>query len=133
MDSPQFAHADRHLFVFHPAYNGSSNQTMFLATDGGLFRTDNARATVSTGPNGTCQNVFTSTASILWADLNHSYVATQYYHGVSYPGGQEYLSGAQDNSVITRQRRRRFERLHVFQHRGRRQCRSRPGGRESPV
>ncbi len=97
--SPQFAHADRHLFVFHPAYNGSSNQTMFLATDGGLFRTDNARATVSTGPNGTCQNVFTSTASILWADLNHSYVATQYYHGVSYPGGQAYLSGAQDNSV----------------------------------
>lgn len=97
--SSQFAHADRHLFVFHPSYNGSTNQTMFLATDGGVFRTDNARATVSTGPMGGCQTVFTSTAAIQWTDLNHSYVATQYYHGFSYPGGQAYLGGAQDNSV----------------------------------
>ncbi len=97
--STQFAHADRHLFVFHPNYDGAANQTMYIATDGGLFRTDNARATVSTGPTGACQNVFTSTATIQWTNLNRSYVATQYYHGFSYPGGQAYLGGAQDNSV----------------------------------
>ncbi len=97
--SSQFAHADRHLFVFHPSYDGSTNQTMFLATDGGVFRTDNARAAVSTGPMGGCQSVFTSKAAIQWTGLNHSYVATQYYHGFSYPGGQAYMGGAQDNSV----------------------------------
>ncbi|HEV1285575.1 MAG TPA: hypothetical protein VNU44_09695, partial [Bryobacteraceae bacterium] len=97
--SNQFAHADRHLFVFHPAYDGAANQTMYLATDGGLFRTDNARATVSTGPMGTCQTVFTAKATIQWVNLNRSYVATQYYHGFAYPGGQAYLGGAQDNSV----------------------------------
>ena len=97
--SSQFAHADRHLFVFHPAYDGAANQIMYIATDGGLFRTDNARAKVSTGPMGSCQTVFTSTATIQWVNLNRSYVATQYYHGFAYPGGQAYLGGAQDNSV----------------------------------
>ncbi len=97
--STQFAHADRHLFVFHPSYDGAANQTMYIATDGGVFRTDNARATVSTGPMGSCQTVFTAKAAIKWANLNNSYVATQYYHGFAYPGGQAYLGGAQDNSV----------------------------------
>ena len=49
-----FAHADRHVILFHPAYDGGANQTMFLGTDGGLFRTDNARAAVSTGKRAAC-------------------------------------------------------------------------------
>lgn len=96
---PQYAHEDEHLFVFHPGYNGTSNQSMYMATDGGVFRTDNARAAVSTGPKGACVSVFTSAAAIQWFNLNSSYVATQYYHGFAYPGGKVYVGGAQDNGV----------------------------------
>ncbi len=97
--SPQFAHADRHFIVFQPGYDGVANQTMFLATDGGVFRTNNARGAVSTGPKGTCQGQFMANTAILWFGLNNGYAATQFYHGFAYPGGLSYMGGAQDNSV----------------------------------
>jgi uncharacterized protein (TIGR03437 family) len=95
----QFAHADRHVIQFHPNYDGAANQTLFLGTDGGLFRTDNARAAVSGGPMGTCLNNFSAKSKVTWTDLNNSYAATQFYHGFAYPGGMLYMGGAQDNSV----------------------------------
>ena len=97
--SNQFAHADRHAIVFHPNYDGSSNQTMYLGTDGGMFRTDNARAAVSTGIQNVCLSNFLSNSAVRWVDLNNSYVATQFYHGFAYPGGMAYMGGAQDNTV----------------------------------
>ena len=33
--APQYAHADHHALVFHPQYNGASNQALFIATGGG--------------------------------------------------------------------------------------------------
>ena len=96
--SNQFAHADRHVIAFHPAYNGTTNQTMFLGTDGGVFRTDNARAAVSTGPQSACQTQFVANDAVTWVNLNNSYGATQFYHGAVYPGGQVYMGGAQDNA-----------------------------------
>ncbi len=89
-------HADQHVIVFHPGYNGGSNQTMFVGNDGGLFRTDNALSPVVQQPSGSCPP---SLLSATWADLNQSYVATQYYRGVSYPGGAAYFGGTQDNGV----------------------------------
>lgn len=97
--NPQFAHADRHAIVFHPNYDGDQNQTMYLGTDGGVFRTDNARAAVSTGNQNVCQTNFMANSAVRWVDLNNSYVATQFYHGFAYPGGMSYMGGAQDNSV----------------------------------
>ena len=41
---PEYAHADNHALVFHPHYDGSSNKTMFIGNDGGVYRTDDARA-----------------------------------------------------------------------------------------
>jgi uncharacterized protein (TIGR03437 family) len=89
-------HVDHHAIVFHPGYNGASNQTMFLGNDGGLYRTDNALAPVVQQPPGSCPP---ARLSVTWTDLNTSYVATQFYHGVSYPGGGAYFGGAQDNGV----------------------------------
>lgn len=97
--SVQYAHADRHVIVFHPGYDGDSNQTMFIGTDGGLFRTDNARAAVSTGPRAACQTDFQTNSLVRWNDLNHSYAVAQFYHGAAYPGGGVYMGGAQDNTV----------------------------------
>ncbi|HEU4391600.1 MAG TPA: BACON domain-containing carbohydrate-binding protein, partial [Blastocatellia bacterium] len=95
--NPQFVHADQHAIVFHPQYNGSSNQTLFVANDGGIFRTDNARGATATGPRAPCDS---SNSSISWRSLNSNYQATQFYHGTSFPDGTSYIGGTQDNGVI---------------------------------
>jgi uncharacterized protein (TIGR03437 family) len=92
----EYAHADRHAIVFHPDYDGTTNQTLFLGTDGGIFRTDNANAPVATGNRAACSP---NKSDIVWINLNHNYAVTQFYHGRPYPGGSAYFGGAQDNGT----------------------------------
>ncbi len=88
-----FAHADQHDIVFSPLYNGTTNKTMFLANDGGIWKTVNARANPSQTVCDPDQSAFTFT------NLNHGLEATQFYDGVAYPGGATYFGGAQDNGT----------------------------------
>ncbi|MBS1854786.1 MAG: hypothetical protein JST11_05440 [Acidobacteria bacterium] len=98
-----YAHADNHVFAFQPGYNGVANQTLYVGSDGGLFRTDNARAaTVSGFPDGdttpaACSN---ATAAVTWTNLNNGYDVTQFEHGLPYPNGGTYFGGTQDNGTI---------------------------------
>ena len=94
---PWAVHDDFHVLSFAPGYNGVSNQTLFAATDGGIYRTDNARATVATGPRAACPP-FKST--VAWTNLNNGYAVTQFYHGSVFPGAAAYLAGAQDNGIV---------------------------------
>ncbi|MHB8069388.1 MAG: WD40/YVTN/BNR-like repeat-containing protein [Desulfobaccales bacterium] len=87
-----YAHADQHVIRFHPGYNGTTNKTMYVGNDGGLFRTDDARAATST-------NVETPSGSMAWANLNHGYGVTQFYYGAVYPGGGTFFGGTQDNGT----------------------------------
>jgi uncharacterized protein (TIGR03437 family) len=89
------AHVDDHIFLFHPGYNGTSNQTLYLGDDGGIHRSDNALAALS-GPSGSCSSNYPLT----WTSLNHTYVATQFYDATAFAGGGAYLGGTQDNGVI---------------------------------
>jgi len=50
--TPTFAHADHHVIAFDPRFDGAGNQRMFDANDGGVFVTDNARATVASSSRG---------------------------------------------------------------------------------
>jgi len=93
---PNQLHPDQHFFTFHPRYNGASNQQMFIGNDGGVWRTDNARAAVSTGPRGACDS---SVNKVRWTPLNNGYGVTQFYHGSVYPDGKSYLGGTQDNGT----------------------------------
>src|SRR5919108_6235395 len=88
-----FLHADQHLIVFHPAYDGGSNQTMFVTNDGGIYRTQAAR-----GPLSTCTNP--EGEAIGWTSLNNGYEVTQFYHGLPYPDGRRYFGGTQDNGTV---------------------------------
>src|SRR5262249_49214000 len=88
---PSFAHADQHAIVFHPGFNGKTNQTMFVGNDGGIFMTQNARA--ATSPD-VCLGTF---PSVSFTNLNNNYGATQFYYGVSFPNGTTYFGGTQDN------------------------------------
>jgi uncharacterized repeat protein (TIGR02543 family) len=93
-------HSDEHVIVFHPRYSGTppinANQTMFVGNDGGIFRTDNALAPVVQQSANSCPP---ATPSVTWTNLNTSYAATQFYHGIAYPGGAAYFGGTQDNGV----------------------------------
>jgi hypothetical protein len=91
-----YVHADQHVIIFHPQYNGTTNRTMFIANDGGIFKTVDARAAVGTDINAVC-NRFTA---IPWTSLNNNYGVTQFYHGLPYPDGVTYFGGTQDNGVL---------------------------------
>jgi photosystem II stability/assembly factor-like uncharacterized protein len=85
-------HVDHHALVFHPEYDGVSNQTLFVGNDGGLARTDVARAAAGTdicNPNG----------FVFWRDLNNSYAVTQFYHGDSAKDRDVFVGGTQDNGT----------------------------------
>ena len=87
-------HSDEHAIVFHPRYNGKQNATMFVGNDGGIYRTDNARASVGNLP---CSG---GGGSVQWTSLNHSYGVTQFYNGTPYPDGRSYFGGTQDNGTL---------------------------------
>ena len=92
-----YAHADQHTIVFHPQYNGAGNQTMYVGGDGGLFRTDNARATVAMGKTATCNG---ENSAVKWTSINNNYGVTQFYSGAVSPDGKSYFGGAQDNGTL---------------------------------
>jgi hypothetical protein len=98
--SPQtasYVHADQHVIAFHPAYDGDANQTMLVTGDGGVFRTDNARAAVASGVRNAC---IAQASSVAFRSLSRDYGTTQFYHGAPYPDGARYLGGAQDNGTV---------------------------------
>jgi uncharacterized repeat protein (TIGR01451 family) len=115
---PQLVHADNHVIVFHPQYNGTSNQTMFVGDDGGVYKTDNAKAgnvgyvngttpsggTVTTsspicGGEFTPGGFYTVPSPVIWGPLNNGYAVTQFYEGAVYPNGSTYFGGTQDNGT----------------------------------
>jgi photosystem II stability/assembly factor-like uncharacterized protein len=95
---PNYAHADNHAITFHPKYNGASNRQLFVASDGGVHRTLDARAGVGTTLDNVCGAP--SPDQIRWASLNNGYEVTQFYHGAVYPDGSTYFGGTQDNGTL---------------------------------
>lgn len=93
----RYVHADQHRFVFHPQYNGVTNRILYVANDGGIFRTDNAHAPVATQSNAPCN---AANGRVFWQALNNNYAVTQFYHGVPMPDGRAYFGGTQDNGTL---------------------------------
>ena len=94
---PNYAHADNHVIRFHPGYNGTSNKKMYVASDGGVFRTDDARAAVGTTVANVCGAPVAG--AVAWTELNNNYVTMQFYHGSTYPDGGTFFGGTQDNGT----------------------------------
>ena len=93
-----YAHADQHMITFHPQYNGTTNKIMYVANDGGIFRTDDARAGLATTVNQICGSGIAANQTT-WTELNNGYATTQFYHGTTFPDGNTYLGGTQDNGT----------------------------------
>jgi photosystem II stability/assembly factor-like uncharacterized protein len=96
--APSYAHADQHAITFHPNYDGEGNQIALIGGDGGIYRTTNARAATSGGPNAICSGG--QGIQVAWTSLNRGYGVTQFYHGTPFPDGTQYLAGAQDNNTL---------------------------------
>lgn len=96
-DSQGFVHADQHALVFHPLYDGNAVKTLFVANDGGIYKTDDALAPAVMD---TAQVCTPEAARSRWTNINNGYGVTQFYFGLPYPGGETYFGGTQDNGVI---------------------------------
>lgn len=94
---PYYVHPDQHTLVFHPDYDGVTNQTLYAGNDGGLFRTTNARA--ATGEENCPLTPDEPFPAIAWESMNHSYAVTQFYHGDSARADALFVGGAQDNGT----------------------------------
>ncbi|MDQ3281471.1 MAG: hypothetical protein M3Q69_08665 [Acidobacteriota bacterium] len=92
-----FVHADQHLILFHPQYNGTTNRTVYFGNDGGVFRTDNALAPLPKGKAALCLD---SVSQMKFVSLDNSYGVTQFYHGAVSPDGRTFIAGAQDNGTL---------------------------------
>ncbi|MEJ6003925.1 hypothetical protein WG899_00060 [Paucibacter sp. AS339] len=94
---PNYAHADNHVIRFHPNYDGGANTTMYVASDGGVFKTNNARGAVGTTVNNICGSPVAG--MVQWTEMNNNYSTTQFYHGAVYPDGSAFTGGMQDNGT----------------------------------
>ncbi|MCP4593550.1 MAG: hypothetical protein GY842_22665 [bacterium] len=95
---PVNLHPDQHAITFHPDFDGTTNQIVYLGNDGGMFRTGNARAATSQeecpiGPDPG------PPPDIAWESVNNSYGVTQFYHGDSAKEADSFFGGAQDNGT----------------------------------
>ncbi len=94
---PNYVHADHHALAFHPDYNGTTNQILYSGSDGGIARTENARA--STSQNDCPFSGGGPLPGISWTQLNNGYAVTQFYHGDAAQTGELYIGGSQDNGT----------------------------------
>jgi hypothetical protein len=93
-------HGHQHALVFHPSYDGSANKTLWIANDGGLYQTLDARAKPATSVTGTC-SPYTSVASAFsFSSLNNGYAVTQFNSGAVYPDDTRYFGGTQGNGIV---------------------------------
>ena len=95
--TPSYVHADQHAIVFHPGFDGETNDTLFAANDGGIFKTDEASDEVLRGITTLCNP---ANGKIAWQHISHNLGITQFYHGAVFPNGREYIAGAQDNGTL---------------------------------
>ncbi|MBI4261336.1 MAG: hypothetical protein HY658_12310 [Actinobacteria bacterium] len=98
-------HADHHAIVFDPGYDGTTNRTVYFATDGGVFRTRDDRARLS---NPECDPSRIQTLAqlndVVYEPLNDGLSITQFWAGTVSDDGTILMGGTQDNGTWIRPR-----------------------------
>jgi len=79
-------HPDIHLVVNHPQFNGTTNKTVFICTDGGVYKTN---------------DIYSANKFSGWSRLDSSYRATQYYGAAGHGASGRIVGGTQDNGHHT--------------------------------
>ncbi|MBM3545985.1 MAG: hypothetical protein FJX54_03450 [Alphaproteobacteria bacterium] len=87
---PNSPHADQHAIVAHPSFDGSSNLTVFVGNDGGVWKSTNIASATSS-----------SSSSNTWSSISTGIVTTQFYGGASSASGGLLVGGTQDNGSLS--------------------------------
>ena len=77
-------HADHHVVINDPNYNGTTNRIVFVGNDGGIYKTTDILA----NDGGS------------WKSLNHGLGITQFYGGAATSDGSTIIGGTQDNGTL---------------------------------
>ena len=85
--APASAHADNHFIVGDPNYDGTTNTRVYVANDGGVYKTENI-LTVTSAPNGG------------FTFLNNNFGVTQFYGAAGHAGTGRITGGTQDNGDL---------------------------------
>ncbi len=80
-------HADHHMIIEDPDYDGNNNKRIYFGNDGGIFKTDD----ISTVDDGSGDNG--------WVNLNNNLAITQFYGGAGM-SGSKIVGGTQDNGDL---------------------------------
>ncbi len=84
--NPGFSpHADHHVVIHHPDYDGSTNTTVFVGNDGGIQKTD---------------DITTVTQHTGWTNLANNLGLSLFYRGAASPDGSVIVGGTHDNSHL---------------------------------
>jgi hypothetical protein len=83
--APVSAHADHHYILAHPAFNGSSNRTVFFVNDGGIYKTN---------------DVYMVAPLSGWQELNNNLGIIQFYGAAGNPTTGVVVGGTQDNGTL---------------------------------
>jgi photosystem II stability/assembly factor-like uncharacterized protein len=87
----QSVHADHHVIVSHPGYDGVSNRAVFFGNDGGVFKADDIHAVGTEAQPPYIDG---------WTELVNNYGVTQFYGGAGNAASGKIIGGAQDNGTI---------------------------------
>ena len=85
--APRSAHADQHVIVSHPAFDGTTVKTVFFGNDGGIYKADDV------------YTVGAASADLGWESLNHGFGVTEFYGGCGNAAGV-IIGGTQDNGTL---------------------------------
>ncbi|MGE3425117.1 MAG: hypothetical protein AB7N24_23960, partial [Dehalococcoidia bacterium] len=80
-------HPDIHAVVPHPAYDGTTNKTVFVCCDGGVYR---------------CTDIHAPRTSVTWTSLNQTLGITQ-FHGGAVSATNRVFGGTQDRGSVISQ------------------------------
>jgi photosystem II stability/assembly factor-like uncharacterized protein len=83
--APLSAHADNHIVVEHPGFNGTSNTTVFVGNDGGVYG---------------ASNIYTVSLTSGWQELNNTLGITQLYGLSGSTTSNVIIAGTQDNGTL---------------------------------
>ena len=89
---PTSAHADHHMVISQPGFDGTANKKVYFANDGGLYRTDDPYA----APVDLGGGLF----SIGFTEINNNLGVTQFYGGAGHAGTGKLFGGTQDNGTV---------------------------------
>ncbi len=90
-------HADQHLLLFHPRYDGSTEKRLYSTNDGGIALTTTPDAPTVRGTSAACGP---AEGMVTWRTLIRGMGSTQFYTGAVTPDGGSYLGGLQDNGTV---------------------------------